>query len=341
MRALDAGAKAQISFCTLTARLKSCPVTKQVPSWKKLGNFAVFEAHLRNSILLILVLLTMQTVVTHAQQSTISPLAIVPIDGKNPPQVTGSLEVTAGRAIIANNGTVTAGDSTAELILPHRGTLRVCASTTVKLSADSSVPTGEVPGLMIAIDRGALETSFGTGRNSDVVLTPDFRILIGGPGAAEVKIRLGEHGDTCVDNPGANGPYVVVTSVFEGGVYRVQPGQRVMFEHGSLSEVVDDEKEPCGCPPTVKLGTNDFPMAQSAGLAQLTPPTTTVGTGDLGRFTTAPSTTTLVHNAPNSTDAKPTDATPKQAAPEQKKPEKKSGFFSRVGHFFSKLFGAE
>ncbi len=276
-----------------------------------------------------------------AQQSTISPLAIVTIDGKNPPVVTGSLEVTAGRAIIANSGNVTAGESTAELILPHRGTLKVCASTTVKLSADSSVPAGEVPGLMIAMDRGAIETSFGTGRNSDVVLTPDFRILIGGPGAAEVKIRLGEHGDTCVDNPNPNGPYVVITSVFEGGAYRVQPGQRVMFEHGSLREVVDDEKEPCGCPPPVKLGTNDFPMAQSAGLSPLTPPTTSVGTGDLGQTTTAPSSTTLVHNAPNPTDAKPTDATPAPVPPAQKKPEKKPGFFSRVGHFFKQIFGAE
>ena len=276
-----------------------------------------------------------------SQQSNLSPLAIVPIDGKNPPAVTGSLEVSAGRAIIANNGTVTAGENTAELILPHRGTLRVCASTTVKLSSDSSVPAGEVPGIMIAMDRGAIETSFGTGRNSDIVLTPDFRILIGGPGASEVKIRLGEHGDTCVDNPNPNGPYVVITSVFEGGAYRVQPGQRVMFEHGSLREVVDDEKEPCGCPPPVKLGTNDFPMAQSAGLVPLAPPATSLGTGELGQTTTAPSSTTLVHNAPNPTEAKPTDATPESAAPEKKKIEKKPGFFVRVGHFFSKLFGAE
>jgi hypothetical protein len=75
--------------------------------------------------------------------------------------------------------------------LPYRGTLRVCASTTVKLAADSSVPAGETPGLMIAMERGAIEASFATGRNSDVLLTPDFRILIGSPGAAEVKVRLG------------------------------------------------------------------------------------------------------------------------------------------------------
>ena len=77
---------------------------------------------------------------------------------------------------------------------------------------------------------------------------------------------MGDNGDTCVDNAGANAPYVVVTSVFDGGVYRVQPGQRVMFEHGSLQKVVDQEKEPCGCPPPAKSEANEFPLAQSEGL---------------------------------------------------------------------------
>ncbi|MDR3416589.1 MAG: hypothetical protein P4L83_10415, partial [Nevskia sp.] len=183
------------------------------------------------------------------------PIAIVALDSKIPgaaAEVTGGLQVSNGRAFIAANGAITAGSETTLVTLPYRGVLRVCASTTVKLAADSSVPAGEIPGLMMAMDHGAVEASFATGRNSDILLTPDFRILIGGPGAAEVKVRLGPNGDTCVDNAGINAPYVLVTSVFEGGDYRVQPGQRVMFQHGSLHEVVDQEKEPCGCPPAVK-----------------------------------------------------------------------------------------
>ncbi len=204
-----------------------------------------------------------------------SPIAIVPLDSKNPDKaakVTGALEVTQGKAIIASSGTITSGTETTQVILPHRGVLRVCASTSVKLAADTSVPAGEIPGLMIAMDHGAVEASYATGQNSDILLTPDFRILIGGPGAADVKIRLGQHGDTCVDNAGINAPYVLVSSVFEGGAYRVQPGQRVMFEHGSLHEVVDQEKEPCGCPPAAAEGTNEFPLAQSEGLAPLAKP---------------------------------------------------------------------
>ncbi|MGB7548893.1 MAG: hypothetical protein WBM14_14175, partial [Terracidiphilus sp.] len=214
-----------------------------------------------------------------AAVSPSSPIAIVPLDDRIPGSgatVTGALEVTGGRAIIAASGAVTSGSTTTEVVLPHRGTLRVCASTTVKLAADSSVPAGDTPGLIMALDHGALELSFAaspaTLRNADILMTPDFRILIGGPGAADVKVRLGEHGDTCVDNPGLNAPYVLVTSVFDASNYRVQPGQRVMFQHGSLHEVVDQEKEPCGCPTPVKAGSNEFPLAQSAGLAPLPAP---------------------------------------------------------------------
>ena len=86
------------------------------------------------------------------------PIAIVPIDTKNPDaaaNVTGALEVSQGKAIIAASGTVTSGAETTEVILPHRGVLRVCASTTVKLAADTSAPSGQTPGLMMAMDHGA------------------------------------------------------------------------------------------------------------------------------------------------------------------------------------------
>ena len=222
-------------------------------------------------------------------------------------------------------------------MLPHRGVLRVCASTTVKLAADSSVPAGETPGLMMAMDHGAVELSFATGRNSDILMTPDFRILIGGPGAAEVKVRLGQHGDTCVDNAGANAPYVLVTSVFDGGDYRVQPGQRVMFEHGSLHEVVDNEKEPCGCPPAAPKG-NEFPLAQSEGLAPLPKPTPGIEVQGA-----APSQVVepLVYKSEDHAPQPTADAQPAAVQPAKPAAKKKSGFLGGIGRFFRRLFGAE
>jgi hypothetical protein len=283
-----------------------------------------------------------------AAPGSAGPIAIVPLDGKNPDaaaKVTGALEVFQGKAIIAASGTITSGSLTTQVTLPHRGVLRVCASTTVKLAADASVPAGEIPGLLMAMDHGAVEASFATGRNSDILLTPDFRILIGGPGAAEVKVRLGQHGDTCVDNAGANAPYVLVSSVFEGGAYRVQPGQRVMFQHGSLHEVVDQEKEPCGCPPPAPKG-NEFPLAQSEGLAPLAAP----APSPAAKPGVAPQTTeTLAYNSADHAPQPIADAQPAAAsasatqnpAASPPAPRKKSGFFSSIGHFFRRIFGAE
>jgi hypothetical protein len=271
-----------------------------------------------------------------------APIAIVTLDNKNPDtaaSVTGALEVSAGKAIIAASGSVTSSGQTTEVILPHRGILRVCASTTVKLAADSSVPAGETPGLMMAFDHGAVEASFATGRNSDILLTPEFRILIGGPGAADVKVRLGQHGDTCVDNAGGNAPYVLVTSVFEGGDYRVQSGQRVMFQHGSIHEVVDNEKEPCGCPPPLHPGTNEFPLAQSAGLAPLPKPVAGVPMNSSAQPVVEP----LVYKSADHVTQPVAEAALATAAPQAAKPEvkKKKGFFGGIGRFFRRIFGAE
>jgi hypothetical protein len=328
------------------AKLKRALAPEGCSSFHAISFFSVGSAIL---LLLIAPLLHAQTApasqAATPEASPITPIAIVPLDSKNPDaaaKVTGALEVSQGRAVIAASGTVTSGSQTTEVVLPHRGVLRVCASTTVKLAADASVPAGETPGLMMAMDHGAVEMSFATsgaaGRNADFLLTPDFRILIGAPGAAEVKVRLGQHGDTCVENAGVNAPYVLVTSVFEGGDYRVQPGQRVMFEHGSLHEVVDNEKEPCGCPPPLHPGTNEFPVAQSAGLAPLPKPAPNAVS-----LTSAPpeSLAPLVYN---STDhvARPTVATPAPGAavtkPEAKK---KPSFLTKVGKFFRHIFGAE
>lgn len=177
------------------------------------------------------------------------PIAYVPVEGVS---ISGSLAVANGKASIGNDGTITAGDSTAHVQLARGGELRLCASTKVHISKDSSVnPTDPAAdfAVMIALDRGAIEASYTPGKYSDVLLTPDLRILISGPGQADLKVRTNQKGDTCIDNHGANAPYITVTSQFEGGLYRVQPNQRVLFEHGSLDQVVDNETEPCGCPP--------------------------------------------------------------------------------------------
>ncbi|WP_420239937.1 hypothetical protein ACOBR2_10360 [Telmatobacter bradus] len=266
-------------------------------------------------------------------QSSVSvgPIAIISLNSKTPgagPKVSGGLEVDGGRAMIGASGTVTAGKDAALVQLPRRGEMRLCATTSVKLAVDTSL-AGE-PGLLVAIERGALEMSLANttaSRNSDVLLTPDFRILISGPGAAVLKVRLGEKGDTCIDNVGTQAPYVLVSNLFEGGAYRVQAGEKIVFQHGSLHESVSDDKEDCGCPPGEHVG-NEFPLAQSEGLEPL--PATSPSSGKLEPLEP------LAYNAQDKTQKTAVPASP-QPAPAASKP----GILQRVGNFFRRIFGAD
>jgi hypothetical protein len=283
----------------------------------------------------------------------VSPIAIVSIDNSDPAKaatVTGGLEIKGGRAFIAAAGTITSGNQTTLVIMPHRGEMRVCAMSSIKLASDSSSSKGDSPGLLMAMEQGAIEMSYAAVadmKNADTLLTPDFRILIGGPGAADVKVRLGSQGDTCVDNSGANGPYIVVSSVFEGGAYRVQPGQRVMFQHGSLHSVNDQEKEPCGCPPSEPTG-NEFPLAQSMGLAPAPKidPVPVNAQAQVQAQNVPPLVYKSAEHVPTAEIPPQPPPRPVQVAavtPAHKPPAhvKKRGFFSGVGHFFRRVFGAE
>ncbi len=72
-----------------------------------------------------------------------------------------------------------------------------------------------------------------------------------------------------------------------------------MFEHGSLQQVVDQEKEPCGCPPPSKTEVNEFPLAESEGLAP-TPPSPQASAIKQPAANDEAA-TTLVHNASENT----------------------------------------
>ena len=265
----------------------------------------------------------------------LAPIAFVPFGGTDPlaaDKVKGQIEVAGGKAVIAASGEVSAGSHAALVQLTHRGEVRLCATTTVALSA-ATPRTDDLSGLMLSLSHGALEARFATGHNADVILTPDFRISISGPGVANVDVRLGDGGDTCVDNHGEHPATVVVSSVFEGGAYSVGAGQRVMFEHGSLREVVDHEKESCGCPVEAKVDeANPFPVAQSAGLAPLAkaPANATVVGQENAQLTA-----TLTHEAAAETAAPA--AVPAVAPVAEKKP----GAMARFGHWLRKVFGGK
>lgn len=220
--------------------------------------------------------------------------------------VAGSLRVSNGRAVLEGASTVTAKDHTAEVALERGGAVRVCSTSGLHVAAGKAMEKGsaEVP-LILALDRGAVEVAT-RATASDVLMTPDLRFTMKTPGPLDLRLRVARNGDTCVENRGTAAPVLGVTDLFGESSYEVKAGQHVLFEHGSLKEVVDHEREPCGCPVAPAISVADagtagtpetaaapgstvaarqaaaqhpFPAAESAGLAPVSgPPQAPAGT---------------------------------------------------------------
>ncbi len=304
-----------------------------------------------SSSALLATLLLLATLASAAKAQSGSPIGRTSAKEVN---VSGAVEVHGGEMLLGNGSAITAGDQAVNIALTRGGDLKLCSTTAVHLSRDRTIDAADSTALMMSLDRGAIEANYETGKYSDVLLTPDLRILISGPGHADFKVRVNAKGDTCVDNHGANAPYITVSSQIDGGLYRIQPNQHVMFLHGGLSDVVDAETEPCGCPaaplsvasaPPSKTADTDFPLAVSEGLAAPPglPTTPVAKPGEVHAQVTVP----LVYNgdaAPAVSSAKPAESTPAAPPPAAVAPPPKSatsqpGFFHRVGRFFSRVFG--
>ncbi len=291
------------------------------------------------------------TAVARAQQPPIGTV------GVQDATVAGALEVSNGRALLVGNTTVTAKDRTAEIELTRGGTVKVCATSGLHVTAGKSADGTAAP-LMLALDRGAIEVEMAT-TTRDVVTTPDLRFTMGGDGPLNLQLRVTRNGDTCVENRGAKAPLLNIADQFGESAYQLHAGQHVLFEHGSLKEVVDHESSACGCPPEPTMTVADallnagaagsggapkttaeehpFPAAVSAGLAPATVPQAPAGQAHTQVSAALSSGGDADSTAESAKPAKPADAAqtpPAPAAPNQSK-----DLVHVVGRFFKRLFG--
>jgi len=190
-------------------------------------------------------------------------------------EVTGAKDVVDGKAVLAGSASVTAKDHTAPITLSRGGVVRVCQTSSLHL-AESREMMVAAP-LFLSLDRGALEIQT-TATATDVVMTPDLRFTMRSKGPLDLRLRVAMNGDTCVENRGANAPVIEASDPFSNALYELHAGQHVLFEHGSLREVVDQESSPCGCPDAAGVSIAEallapgaaqhpFPEAISEGLA--------------------------------------------------------------------------
>jgi hypothetical protein len=158
-----------------------------------------------------------------------------------------------------------------------------------------------------------------------------------------------------------------VADQFGEAAYELRAGQHVLFEHGSLKEVVDHESSSCGCPPEATMSVADallhpvapgeaataekpaaeqhpFPAAISAGLA----PPAAIPQAPAGAAHTQVSAalssgggSDSLAEPPGAAGKTPTSApTPSVVAAPQAAPPKHDLVHS-VGRFFKRIFGGK
>jgi hypothetical protein len=189
--------------------------------------------------------------------------------------VAGAKDVMDDRAVLMGSVSVTAKDHTAPISLGRGGTVRVCQTSVLHLSESREMMVAAP--LLFSLDRGAIEIETAA-TPTDAVMTPDLRFTARGGGPLDLRLRVAGTGDTCVENRGVGAPLLTISDPFGDATYQLTAGQHVLFEHGSLHEVVDHETSPCGCPDEKGVPVADallapaaaqhpFPVAISEGLA--------------------------------------------------------------------------
>lgn len=157
--------------------------------------------------------------------------------------VKGSVVLAAGGMRVLSGSTVTAGQGTAELRLARGGEVRVCPNTNLTAAAAANGRD-----LALGFGTGAVELHYQLASTSDSLQTPDFRLLLAGPGIFHLAIAADMRGNTCVRPLPGNTASVIVNELMGDGVYQVKPTEVVLFRSGKVGERARELVGECGCP---------------------------------------------------------------------------------------------
>jgi hypothetical protein len=195
------------------------------------------------------------------------------------------------------------------------------------------------------------------GAAADNLLTPDFRLLLPGPGRLHLAVRVNPKGDTCVQSLASNSSAVVVSEGMGDASYQVKPNEAVIFNGGRISGAMPT-RESCGCPapPPTQVAKVAPPPSQPEAPKSDPPPPETHMAVDAPMIYRASDPVDLTENVahlrmetkpmnfdavvlPPPTSAKnATPAKTETASNGQSPATEKHGFFSKVSAFFASIF---
>lgn len=157
--------------------------------------------------------------------------------------VQGSVMVASGGTTVMSGSSITAGNNAAGLKLRRGGEVLVCPHSRLSLANSQSGRD-----LVFGMNTGAIETHYQIGASADTILTPDFRILLAGPGTFHFAVGADAQGNTCIRSLEGNTASIVVSELMGDGVYQVRAGEQTYFQGGSINKRSPNVPADCGCP---------------------------------------------------------------------------------------------
>lgn len=185
-------------------------------------------------------------------------------------QVRGSVTLASSGMTVMSGSSITAGEQTARLQLNRGGELHVCAGTAVSVSASANGRD-----LMFSFGSGSIESRYAMRASSDVIVTPDLRMVITGPGEFDLDVAITPAGDTCVRSHRDSTGGVIVNEQFGEGTYQVKPSDSVLFRKGKIADAsVNPPGVNCGCP-SPKSAIRETEVASAPAITAPSPTTPT------------------------------------------------------------------
>jgi len=182
--------------------------------------------------------------------------------------VRGSVVLAGSGTRVLSGSSVSAGAQAAVVRLVRGGEVRICPGNSVTLAS----ATGGRE-LLWGVGTGAIEVHYALQASADTLMTPDFRLLLAGPGAFHFALSSDNRGNTCVRSLAGATSSVIVQEMAGSGSYQVRPGDQVLFRNGRMSEVDATTPLSCGCPapPDVHRAEKDDPKPEPEKAAAATP----------------------------------------------------------------------